>query len=171
MPENRDGYPILRIGMIHQKAEVHHTECKSVCNCRHVALAAQQVCAPGMYIDTFARHDISEGDDVRDGREKKLVLARGHSQRITLYYKSNEYEIANLCAAKRAVLTRILASAVSPATTQEVWPSSWYAFSLVFEGASNFETAFISEAKTIPSLARSPTLVPALFMASMAYST
>ncbi len=71
MPENRDGYPILRIGMIHQKAEVHHTECKSVCNCRHVALAAPQVCAPGMYIDTFARHDISEGDDVRDGRKKK----------------------------------------------------------------------------------------------------
>ncbi len=93
------------------------------------------------------------------------------ARKTTHYTKAVMIMVVNLCAAKRAVLTRIFASAVSPATTQDVWPSSWYAFSLVFEGARSFETVFFSAAKTIPSVDRSPTLVPALFMASMAYST
>jgi hypothetical protein len=46
-----------------------------------------------------------------------------------------------------------------------------YVFSLVLEGANNLETTFFSAAKTIPSLDNNATHVPALLIASMAYST
>lgn len=46
-----------------------------------------------------------------------------------------------------------------------------YVFSDVFEGARSLETTFRSAAITMPSLARIPTHVPALLIASIAYST
>lgn len=46
-----------------------------------------------------------------------------------------------------------------------------YVFSLVLDGANNLETTFFSAARTIPSFDSNATHVPALLIASIAYST
>lgn len=66
---------------------------------------------------------------------------------------------------------RMLASAVSPATRATTWLSIVYVFSLVLEGARSLETTLRSAVSTMPSEDSNPTHVPALLMASMAYST
>ena len=46
-----------------------------------------------------------------------------------------------------------------------------YIFSLLCVGSSSFEVIFFSAASTMPSLASTPSAVPACEMASIAYST
>jgi hypothetical protein len=65
----------------------------------------------------------------------------------------------------------MLASAVNPATRHVAWSSIVYVFSLVFDGASSLDTTRRSAASTTPSVDFNPTHVPALLMASIAYST
>jgi hypothetical protein len=74
------------------------------------------------------------------------------------------------CAATRDWLTRMLASAVMPDTTQAMWSSMRYSFSLPMESSSLDVTSF-SAASTTPSLARIPSAAPACEIASIAYST
>jgi hypothetical protein len=49
------------------------------------------------------------------------------------------YEYKWRCAATRAVLTRIFASAVMPETTHAMWSSMRYSFSLVFPWSNSLE--------------------------------
>jgi hypothetical protein len=65
----------------------------------------------------------------------------------------------------------MLASAVSPATLHAACCASGYVFSEVLAGASSPDVTRRSLAMTIPSRARIPTHVPALLIASIAYST
>ena len=74
-------------------------------------------------------------------------------------------------ALKRAWSIRMLASAVRPATLQAACDASGYVFSDVLAGANRPDVTRRSLAMTIPSLARIPTQVPALLIASIAYST
>ena len=71
----------------------------------------------------------------------------------------------------RAKFIRMLASAVRPAAAQTMCESIWYIFSLYFERSRSLEVCLRSAAITIPSEQRTPTVEPALLIASIAYST
>jgi len=76
-----------------------------------------------------------------------------------------------LLADNRNLLIKMLASAVMPATAQNILPSMRKSFSCCFPVSSSFEMIFFSPARITPSSQVIPTVEPVPLMASTAYST